>query len=81
MINRLLGWLQKRYKRKIIKRFGGIPVLWAIYKPEQKPPNIHFYLHPVIGHDAYLSSTFTDIANHIRDEYGDVLKGDKDEQH
>ena len=68
----MLNWLVKKFENKSRKIYGGIPIVWVIYKPELKEKNVVFNLHPTIKHDDYLSKTFKEIADYIRENYPEV---------
>ena len=65
----MLNWIVKKLENKSRKKYGGIPIAWVTYKPEQQGKNITFNLHPSIKHDEYLSQTFQEIADYIRENY------------
>ncbi len=74
----MLDWINRRLERKSVKKMGGIPLMWLIYKVDQSEPNMEFRLHPSIEHDEYLQRRFSDIADYLRDNYNewDYLKED-----
>ena len=43
-----------------------------IYKPEQSKPNVIFHTHPSIEHDVFLSMKFKEIADYIRENWGEL---------
>lgn len=69
MLNKILDWLVSRSKRMAIKKTGGIPIGWIIYKPWDGKPNIWFHLHPSVRHDKWLSERLSEIADYIRENY------------
>lgn len=81
LIDRILEKWENRTWKNLRKKFDGIPVLWVVYKPQHEPPNMMFHLHPDIGHDSYLNAMFSDIADHIREEYGEFLEEGEDGVH
>ena len=48
MFLRILDWLVHYAERRAIKRIGGIPLMWIIYKPDKDPPNVIYNFHPDI---------------------------------
>ena len=42
----ILEYLVRREEKKARKKFGGIPVFHAIYKPDQEGKNVVFLFHP-----------------------------------
>lgn len=65
----MLSWINRQLERKSVKKMGGIPLMWLIYKIDQPEPNMEFRLHPSIEHDEYLKKQFGDIADYLRDNY------------
>ena len=74
LLNKFLSWLEKRAEKMAIKKLGGIPLLWVIFKPWEKEPNVWFYPHPSIKHDDFLSKHFTEIAGYIRENWEELDK-------
>ena len=72
MIKKLIDWYLKRQEKACIKRIGGIPIVWAVYKPEQDKPNVVFHTHPSIEHDVFLRMKFKEIADYIRENWGEL---------
>lgn len=68
----MLNWLEKVLEKRAIRKLGGIPLLWIIYKPELKEKNVIFHLYPSIKHDEYLNSKFSEIADYIRENYPEI---------
>ncbi len=66
-----LSKLEKYYRWKAYRKHNGVLIMWAVYRPELPEPNIFFSLHPDLKHDDYLKPRFGEIAEHIRQHYGD----------
>ena len=69
MIKKLVEWYLRRQEKTCIKRIGGIPIVLAIYKPEQDKPNVIFHIPPSIKHDVFLRVKFKEIADYIRENW------------
>ncbi len=63
---RFLQWLVDTAERRAIRKLGGIPILWVIYKPWEPEPNIYFHTH---GVDKRLDGLMQQMAEHIRANY------------
>ncbi len=65
MINLLLNY----YKRKARRRFGGYPLMWCVWQPEEQKVK-YTLIHDARG-DEYLETRFKEIADHMRKYYSD----------
>ena len=74
--NRLLVWLSKWAERRAIRKLGGVPIAWIIYKPWESKPNVHLNIHPDIKHDYRIKQSMGSIADHLREHYSDKWERD-----
>ena len=65
MLELLVRW----YEKRTIKRAGGIPIVYFLYKPWLEVPNVFVMIHPDIGDDAVIKEHSKIIANRVREIY------------
>ena len=67
----LLDRFTKWAERRAIRTVGGIPIAWIIYRPWQDAPNVYIHAHPEVGNDEGVMRRMKDLAEYIRENYGD----------
>ena len=72
ILDRFVKWAERRAIRKL----GGIPIAWIIYRPWQDAPNVYIHTHPEVGGDDGVTRRMKDLAEYIRDNYGDKWEGE-----
>ena len=64
--------IRKLY-HKVVQRYNGMPVMIAVYKPYRTGKNVYINTIEPFKNDAYLRQRFTEIAEHIREEYQEKM--------
>ena len=64
--------LRKLY-HKVVQRYAGIPVMVVVYKPWRSGKNVYINTIEPFKTDAYLRKRFSEIAEHIREEYQEKM--------
>lgn len=69
VLEKIWGFTENWMEKRVIKRTGGIPVVYIIYKPWEDAPNVIFMLHPEIREDALMNEYAKKLADRVREIY------------
>jgi len=63
----------RKLYHKMVQRYAGIPVMVVVYKPWRSGKNVYITTIEPFKNDAYLKQRFSEIAEHIREEYQEQM--------